>query len=117
MKIISVFFNLLILINSAKIRDIKDSCESNKNPSNKDCGVYSINDNYRCCYIKWTNKDKVSNITNSNHECIYVENKLSKMKEEVQNRLNTKEYQNVKIFCYSYFLNYKSFLFLLFIIL
>ena len=116
MKIISVFFNLLILINSAKIRDIKDSCGSNKNPSNKDCGVYSINDNYRCCYIQWTNKDILSEITHSNHECIYVENKLSKMKEEV-NRLNTEGYQNVKIFCYSYFLNYKSFLFLLFIIL
>ena len=116
MKIISVFFNLLILINSAKIRDIKDSCESNKNPSNKDCGVYSINDNYRCCYIQWTNKDIISEITHSNHECIYVENKLSKMKEEV-NRLNTEGYQNVKIFCYSYFLNYKSFLFLFFIIL
>ena len=116
MKIISVFFNLLILINSAKIRDIKDSCGSNKNPSNKDCGVYSINDNYRCCYIQWTNKDILSEITHSNHECIYVENKLSKMKEEV-NRLNTEGYQNVKIFCYSYFLNYKSFLFLLFIII
>lgn len=116
MKIISVFFNLLILINSAKIRDIKDSCESNKNPSNKDCGVYSINDNYRCCYIQWTNKDIISEITHSNHECIYVENKLSKMKEEV-NRLNPEDYQNVKIFCYSYFLNYKSFLFLFFIIL
>ena len=116
MKIISVFFNLLILINSAKIRDIKDSCGSNKNPSNKDCGVYSINDNYRCCYIQWTNKDILSEITHSNHECIYVENKLSKMKEEV-NRLNNEGYQNVKIFCYSYFLNYKSFLFLFFIIL
>ena len=116
MKIISVFFNLLILINSAKIRDIKDSCGSNKNPSNKDCGVYSINDNYRCCYIQWTNKDILSEITHSNHECIYVENKLSKMKEEV-NRLNPEDYQNVKIFCYSYFLNYKSFLFLFFIIL
>ena len=109
------FILLIIIVNSYITRDISNSCKEHKNASIKNCGVFSINDDYRCCFSSWTNSDKNSSITNQNGVCIYLENKIKVIKEAVKNNSNGLE--NFKIHCSSYFLNNFSLLFLLFIIL
>lgn len=117
MKIYFLFFILLIIIvNSYITRDISNSCKEHKNASIKNCGVFSINDDYRCCFSSWSNSDINSNFTNQNRECIYLENKIKIIKEVVKNN-SSKGLDNFKIHCSSYFLNNFSLLFLLFIIL
>ena len=116
MKIIFLYlFSLIVIVNSYRSRDIETSCKSIQNPSNKNCGVFSTNDNERCCYITWSNNDIISSTTNRNEECIYLENQIKVIKEEVTTK-KSKGYQNVKILCSEYFLQYYSILFLLLII-
>ena len=116
MKIIFLFlFSLIIIVNSYRSRDFKTSCNSIQYPSKKNCGVFSTNDNERCCYITWSNSDKISDTTNSNEECIYLPNEIKEIKETVNSK-KEEGYQNVKILCSDHFLQYYLILFLLLII-
>ncbi len=69
------FILLIIIVNSYITRDISISCKIHKNPSIKNCGIFSINDDYRCCFSNWPNLGTNSLITNQNNEWIFLENK------------------------------------------
>ena len=109
------FILLIIIVNSYITRDISNSCKEHKNASIKNCGVFSINDDYRCCFSSWSNSDINSNFTNQNRECIYLPNEIKEIKETVNSK-KEEGYQNVKILCSDHFLQYYSILFLLLII-
>ena len=90
------FFLLLYMIKISFTQelDYELACTNIYYTSKKDCTVAPWHDNYRCCYVTYTeggeNKD----------ECAYIYDSASNMKEKI-NELNSEGKSKVKIQCYS----------------